>query len=200
LIGSIHSHGNMSAFHSTIDHMDEAHFDGLHITIGDVDDQFISISASVMANGYRFMVSPTEYIDGLNLVEYTPWWPSMFKPNFTVVGGKKEYKKYVKSKLGYTILASREERKFDKRWIGFVKSRKTTYTAYSGKYVDFTSLYSGYADLFQSYQSPTKQVGVTSIVDVKKDEDRDESYNPCTDCMFRNFKVDLILKDILDLE
>jgi len=193
LIGSIHSHGNMSAFHSGIDHMDEKYFDGLHITIGDVADQFISISASIMSNGHRFIVNPTEYIDGLNLVEYTPWWPTMFKPNFTVVEGEKHYNSFVKTRLGYTVLASKKDRKFDKRWIGFVKLKKSSYTHYT----DLTALYSG---LTQSFESPTKRTGVASLINTRSKDQRDNSYNPCSDCMFRNFKIDLTLKDILETE
>lgn len=37
IIGTIHSHGNMNAFHSGTDDNDEYNFDGLHITIGKVN-------------------------------------------------------------------------------------------------------------------------------------------------------------------
>jgi len=37
LLGSIHSHAEMAAFHSGTDDKDEISFDGLHITIGNVD-------------------------------------------------------------------------------------------------------------------------------------------------------------------
>jgi len=37
LFGTIHSHAGISAFHSGTDDRDEIHFDGLHITVGNLD-------------------------------------------------------------------------------------------------------------------------------------------------------------------
>ena len=54
MVGDIHSHANMSAFHSGIDDADEKSFDGLHITIGNNKDEQVSISASIVSNGQRF--------------------------------------------------------------------------------------------------------------------------------------------------
>ena len=65
MIGTVHSHAAMSAFHSGIDDDDEKSFDGLHITLGNMKDDYISISASIVANGYRVIVSPNEYINKL---------------------------------------------------------------------------------------------------------------------------------------
>ncbi|MDP3710439.1 MAG: Mov34/MPN/PAD-1 family protein [bacterium] len=56
-VGTMHSHGDLWAFHSEIDDRDEEHDDGLHITFGDVMD-FPSISCSVVVDGRRFMVQP----------------------------------------------------------------------------------------------------------------------------------------------
>jgi len=65
MIGDIHSHGSMSAFHSGVDDDDEKSFDGLHITIGNANHAEISLSGSIVANGYRFMVDPMDYITGI---------------------------------------------------------------------------------------------------------------------------------------
>lgn len=65
MIGTIHSHANMSAFHSGTDDKDEEHFDGLHITIGNLGDDDVSITASIVANGHRFVVQPEEYVQRL---------------------------------------------------------------------------------------------------------------------------------------
>jgi len=62
---SIHSH-TMSAFHSGGDIMDEEGTDGLHITIGHIGDDEISLSVSVVINGNRFLVEPSEYIEGID--------------------------------------------------------------------------------------------------------------------------------------
>ena len=67
MIGTIHSHAAMSAFHSGVDDDDEKTFDGLHITFGNMSDEDISVSASIVANGYRVMVNPSEYINKMIL-------------------------------------------------------------------------------------------------------------------------------------
>jgi len=60
-VGTYHSHANFSAYHSHVDHMDEQHEDGVHITIGHVNLQSCSISASVMIGGSRWLL-PSENI------------------------------------------------------------------------------------------------------------------------------------------
>jgi len=65
MIGTIHSHASMSAFHSGTDDKDEEHFDGLHITIGNVNQEDVSITASIVANGHRFVVEPEDYVERL---------------------------------------------------------------------------------------------------------------------------------------
>jgi hypothetical protein len=65
MIGTIHSHASMSAFHSGTDDKDEEHFDGLHITIGNVNQEDVSVTASIVANGHRFVVQPEDYVERL---------------------------------------------------------------------------------------------------------------------------------------
>jgi len=67
MIGTIHSHASMSAFHSGVDDNDEKSFDGLHITFGNMRDDDISVSASIVANGHRVIVNPCEYINQMEL-------------------------------------------------------------------------------------------------------------------------------------
>ncbi len=64
LVGSIHSHGSMSAFHSGVDVNDENDFDGLHITVGNVTrpDSF-SLSAEYSVGGVRSVAE--DYVEGL---------------------------------------------------------------------------------------------------------------------------------------
>ena len=69
MIGDIHSHGSMSAFHSSVDDADEESFDGLHITLGHIMKDEISISASIVINGSRFIIDPLEYIEGISEIE-----------------------------------------------------------------------------------------------------------------------------------
>lgn len=53
LYGTIHSHCNFGAFHSGVDDNDEMEFDGLHITIGNVDGSWSYAS--------RFIIGGAEY-------------------------------------------------------------------------------------------------------------------------------------------
>jgi hypothetical protein len=54
LVGSIHSHGALSAGASLTDEADEADFDGVHVVVGDVDDRRLSYSAAIVVDGRRF--------------------------------------------------------------------------------------------------------------------------------------------------
>jgi len=63
IVGTIHSHHTMSAFHSGTDTHDEMHFDGIHITLGRINDQLPDVSCSIMRNGTRFKMDFTDLID-----------------------------------------------------------------------------------------------------------------------------------------
>ncbi|MBP9751830.1 MAG: Mov34/MPN/PAD-1 family protein [Candidatus Moranbacteria bacterium] len=79
--GTIHSHASMSAFHSGTDHADEEFFDGVHITIGKLNS-VPEYSCSVMVQGKRAMVDPSELIDGMAPAEAIPaaWLSAMKLP------------------------------------------------------------------------------------------------------------------------
>lgn len=72
LVGTIHSHCNFGAFHSGIDDGDEKHFDGLHITIGHLDQPYFTISCSMTVNGQRFNFKPEDVIIGIEEVDWKP--------------------------------------------------------------------------------------------------------------------------------
>lgn len=68
LVGTIHSHNTMSAFHSWVDQDDEAHFDGLHVTIGRLDKKNfgqVEISATLAVNNNRFKQFPEDFFEGI---------------------------------------------------------------------------------------------------------------------------------------
>jgi hypothetical protein len=64
-IGTIHSHCDFSAFHSGTDISDEDSFDGLHITIGHVNDLDFSLVSSLSVCQQRKEVDPLTVIDGI---------------------------------------------------------------------------------------------------------------------------------------
>ena len=64
VIGTIHSHNTMAAFHSGTDDADESKFDGIHITLGHVNEKsFPTFSCSITKNGERFMFRLDEMFD-----------------------------------------------------------------------------------------------------------------------------------------
>lgn len=64
-VGTIHSHGSLKAYHSSTDHEDEFHWDGVHVTIGDMDDfPLFSLSAEMVVSGNRFPID-TSWFEGL---------------------------------------------------------------------------------------------------------------------------------------
>lgn len=72
LVGTIHSHASMGAFHSGVDDADERHFDGLHITIGRLDQPYFTVSCSTVVNSQRFYLAPQDAIIGITNVEWQP--------------------------------------------------------------------------------------------------------------------------------
>ena len=72
--GSIHSHAGIKAFHSGTDDSDEATFDGLHITIGNLDQPVRSYSCRWMLAGKAFKAELTEVVAGSPLPEPDPAW------------------------------------------------------------------------------------------------------------------------------
>lgn len=80
LVGSIHSHGNMSAFHSPTDVEQEAPWDGIHATFGNIRNKAIDIVTSLVVNGTRHKLDPEDVFDGLSVC---PWdhWMSVKKPS-----------------------------------------------------------------------------------------------------------------------
>jgi PRTRC genetic system protein A len=71
VVGTIHSHGSMSAFHSGVDDADEKFFDGVHITIGRVDS-VPEYSCSIVVQGKREVVDPATLINGMAPAEEIP--------------------------------------------------------------------------------------------------------------------------------
>lgn len=73
LVGSIHAHNCFNAFHSDVDQYDEKNFDGIHITIGRLDQPHFNISCEIVVNNNRFTISPEDAIMGIEKVDWVPW-------------------------------------------------------------------------------------------------------------------------------
>jgi len=105
-VASVHSHCSFSAFHSGTDIADEEYIEGLHITIGDVDEDHFSLVASIVSNRKRFKVDPLDFISGID-----------------------EYEGAGNSKLKYLIAGGYVE-SYDPEWLKFITGTK--YEPYQG--------------------------------------------------------------------
>jgi hypothetical protein len=78
LIGSVHSHCDLPAFHSSTDIVDEATFHGIHVTLGNVDTPHFSMAMSVAMNQHRLLLEPENCCLGIERVKHsTPTSPLM---------------------------------------------------------------------------------------------------------------------------
>ncbi len=225
MIGTIHSHAAMSAFHSGIDDADEKSFDGLHITFGNMRDDDISISASIVANGYRVIVDPRDYINQLEMTvdinedEKIPFsktwkWDKTQKKMIEVQSGKF----YTKRKFDqrYQVKLSKDP-KFDEQWMERVE--KKVWTARSpaagGDWTDGWYGYgahygeSAYWQNWRGHQQTKLPMTVTPPVTPAKKPAATKNnlmttgvakagQTPCDICTFKNSKINFILDELED--
>lgn len=211
MIGTIHSHARMSAFHSGIDDKDEESFDGIHITIGDLDEEFVSISSSIVSNGTRFMTEPEDYIKDLTkVVDIDEEVDKPYRRVFKMVGGK-----LVESKTSYTY----SYRKYDKRYKSkFLKPSKEPQGIFDEKWLEnvehkipiYTYGWGGSFDpllwkekLKQKLTTPATKQPTKALVPVASKPilknptiDPKTEMNPCSDCVFKGHKIDWVLEQI----
>jgi PRTRC genetic system protein A len=114
MVGDIHSHAGMSAFHSGTDQDDELSFDGLHITLGNMRDDNVSISASIVSNGHRVIINPEDYVN--RLVKTKDVDEVETKPTYTVWRYDSIKKKMIQDEAASSRFASTTHRKLDKRF------------------------------------------------------------------------------------
>lgn len=199
LLCSIHSHGNMSAFHSGTDKNDEKGFTGLHITIGDLGEENIDICASISSNNSRFPVDPMDYIDGLekvlvekpslsNTFNAYKFWVSDFEDVFEKPKEeKKEYKTRYKCKV---------ECISPDHWFKNIKNK-----VYQIQHINTIGGFNNnhfYLDYYRNQCNNQHNKIDYSNKFLTKDEldllqkmDDDEDFSPCEDCIFRDCKVEM---------
>jgi hypothetical protein len=189
-IGTIHSHANMSAFHSGTDHADEENWDGLHITLGKMADEYFDISCSIMSGGERFMVNPEDYIDGVQLVEYEV---TQQYQRYTWLKGVKTPVPAEK-KLGYDCTAPEKDFEFPKKWMKQIDRPIYTTPTYNHGSYGFGGSISEFYKRNSSFMPGTPQQ--RSLFDSY--EVSDDEWNPCSQCPYRHHKSDLMMKDLID--
>lgn len=61
-VGTMHGHPR-EAFHSSTDQQDEAGLDGLHITVGNLDQVIPEFDVELVVKGHRFAMKPEDVMD-----------------------------------------------------------------------------------------------------------------------------------------
>lgn len=123
LYGTIHSHCNFSAFHSGTDDADETAFDGLHITIGNVNSGW-TFATRVVAGGAFFKKELSDVLDVTNDsdlkgsvadIVIDPYHMDLIKPNLGrpvyVHNGNKGYFQAGNSHFNWNGKATKKDRK-----------------------------------------------------------------------------------------
>lgn len=212
MIGTIHSHAGMSAFHSGVDDKDEKKFDGLHITIGNLNDEDVSISASIVSNGSRFIVDPEEYINDITKVldideEVAKPYGKVFK----FVNGK-----YVESTSKHTYMTKKYDKRYaskflkrskevqglhDPEWMENVEYKAYVYkTGYSGWGGNFQSAFWKNKGIQNAFTNSNKQKQLPLKTETKETKTKDipvaGEMNPCMECVFRAHKIDWVMEQI----
>lgn len=94
IAGTVHSHANVAAGHSGTDDKDEEFFDGVHITIGDLDEDTYSYSYSIVNQKVRTEVERHDVID-VPANTYPTEWFNAFEEEEVIVAkeesGNKNY-------------------------------------------------------------------------------------------------------------
>ena len=213
MIGTIHSHAGMSAFHSGVDDKDEESFDGIHITIGNLNDDDVSISASIVSNGTRFIVDPEEYIKDLEKVvdideEVSKPYRKVFKfVNGKMVESKSNHtyttRKYDKRYASKFLKRSKESQGiFDKEWMEKVEYKSYVYT-YKNVYGwggDFQSSFWKNRGVQNAFTGFNKQKALPLKTESKETKTKDipvaGEMNPCMECVFKAHKIDWVMEQI----
>lgn len=182
---TIHSHSDMSAFHSGTDDKDEEDTDGLHITIGhlDWDDGRFDLSVSVVINGKRFMVEASDYIEGLTQVEVeekSPHYISTWFNSYLNDDSEPDVKP------GYKMNLPDSKMTFNKNWLDYVTVESVRRGYYMG------GVHYGGGHRVHSVGSPHYKNNQKIIEQHFGAENNDEDahdFNPCLNCVFSEHKL-----------
>ncbi len=194
-IGTIHSHGSMSAFHSGTDDNDEREWDGLHITFGRMNEDFIGIATSIVANGTRFTVKAEDYIDGIGIDKPEP----AKIHNAKSVIGRYPYQTYQQNDR-YGVIG-KFIKGFPQSWQ---KKTEDTFAAYATKY-PVNNLYAtnrqfanritprsgpiGRTTTFT--HNPTVVHGRRVVGNFPKVDYTEFEFHPCSDCIYKDYKLEM---------
>lgn len=227
MIGTIHSHSNFSAFHSSVDDNDEKFFDGLHITIGNVNDEYPSISCSVVSNGFRCQTNAEEYISNIIVnpevkTEVAPLYKSyrwskeegklleVVENNKTIsVGTNRLDRRFI-------LNVPEHKRQFNPEWMKMVSPKVYTPTQVSnqgwgGNYNrEFWNDWHNYMGTgrIEKYSNNPLNVGPVKngitfprhdvTIEDTEEQLSDKSKHPCLSCPFKDYHIEELLEMVED--
>lgn len=195
LVCSIHSHGSLSAFHSGTDTGDEESFDGLHITVGSVEDKDIQIASSIMVNGTRVKTDPIDNIEGITVVKDEE---DEEKKYYIMNGVKILYGVKQKNSTLYRL----EYIPHDEEWMNNVEGEKYSYVKEVNRGYVFDEntddefleyCYNHYMrDVYGHKALPYVNMGTK---DVKENKEDTELTGPCKTCPFNKHIKNRVLSN-----
>lgn len=188
LIGDIHSHGSMSAFHSGTDSYDEKSFDGIHITFGNMNKEYFSISTSIVVNGFRVIVDSEKYLNGIEKYNKTTIKNDSITTRSPLLNKLINQENNSLKHDMYIITTPYEKINYIDSWMDNV-SKKVYKPTNIGHYQSNQK----YINSFDFYE-------LSKIANKQRHKNNNGEHNnriginenPCEGCVFRDYKVELI--------
>ncbi len=193
-VGTIHSHGSMSAFHSGTDVNDEFDWDGLHITIGYLNHKLLSLSACIVANGSRFKINDLHnYVENLELVE-----SKVGKVRVCGYSAGKYQLEEPRTELGYTVNGYEYGAEYPPDWFKNI-SKKVWGQGYFG--LGRYAAGRGRNAMFRSsaqFPNAYVQGGLFDGLNTEIPDDDLAEWSPCDVCPHKESKSKHLLKLLLE--
>ena len=179
LVCSIHSHSNFGAFHSGTDTDDEKDFDGLHITVGNLENKFVTIATSIAVNGYRVVVNPLNYIQGIDICQGQE---EDVENNFYTIG---------KTKIRYAGIVNNKDKRYivpyikhKKAWMEQVEGTKVMHYKFEPEN-DRDTIYNFTDSIFGNYfQRSNFENNTKRILEDLEEKKKEDENKVCKLCPF----------------
>lgn len=125
-VGTIHSHCDFGAYHSGTDVHDEIDADGIHVTLGHVDQGDCSVASSIKIGTQRWSVPPENVILGLDRTTGT----LQKKTQYVSVNSRDNFFKIELSEGEQELLNGPFTKQINEEWMS--KVTKKSYTNWQG--------------------------------------------------------------------
>jgi PRTRC genetic system protein A len=200
-LSTIHSHPGFTAFHSTTDKSDENDSDGLHITVGKIDEEVFEVAASIVVGKSRFKVEPEKYVEGIKKVEIEEEAPFQRYQGYFSHGyedfGEIDYFPFASSiptiKEGYVFTKwSKKFNRFNPNWIFMVKPSQIVYTP------TVMSWRSNQGEFSGGYTTVRDILPEPGDVKTSSEEVIQKKFIPCENCAYKEIKLNQEPKKVVE--